>query len=292
MGSRFTGSDSPGNGHSKFKFRMEAIKKKMQAMKVEKDNACDQADVSEEKMKAARIRAQKGEDEVEELVIKSRQLETELDVTSERLSIATELEMNALTRRVSGLEEDLEKTEEKTVAAVAKLDKAGTAADDSERAKKVFQSKADEDEKRIIGLEKDLKEAREKAEAVDATYDEVAKKLATCESDLEKAEERADVGETKILELEEELRVVANNLKSLEVAEEKANQREKTYKEQIKTLSAKLKQAEARAEFAEKSVQKLQKEVDRLEDELVSEQEKYKAITEELEQTFAEMSGY
>ena len=32
--------------------------------------------------------------------------------------------------------------------------------------------------------------------------------------------------------------------------------------------------------------------VDRLEDELVGEQEKYKAITEELEQTFAEMSGY
>ena len=103
------------------------------------------------------------------------------------------------------------------VAAVAKLDKAATASDDSERAKKVFQSKADEDEKRIIVLEKDLKEAREKAEAADATYDEVAKSLAECESSLEKTEERADVGETKILELEEELRVVANNLKSLEV---------------------------------------------------------------------------
>ena len=76
-------------------------------------------------------------------------------------------------RRVSGLEEDLEKTEEKMVAAVAKLDKAATAADDSERAKKVFQNKADEDEKRISGLEKDLKEAREKAEAADASYDEV-----------------------------------------------------------------------------------------------------------------------
>merc|ERR1712107_703964 len=108
----------------------------------------------------------------------------------------------------------------------------------------------------------------------------------------EKAEERADVGETKILELEEELRVVVNNLKSLEVAEEKANQREKSYKEQIKALTAKLKQAEARAGFAEKSVQKLQKEVDRLDDELVAEQEKYKAIREELEMTFAEMSGY
>ena len=33
-------------------------------------------------------------------------------------------------------------------------------------------------------------------------------------------------------------------------------------------------------------------QVDRLEDELVGEQEKFKAITEELEQTFAEMSGY
>merc|ERR1712032_1457228 len=114
----------------------------------------------------------------------------------EKQLAASELEMNALNRRVSGLEEDLEKTEEKMVAAVAKLDKAATAADDSERAKK--------------------------AEAADAHYDEVAKKLATYESELEKAEERADVGETKILELEEELRVVANNLKSLEVAEEKA----------------------------------------------------------------------
>merc|ERR1712158_75684 len=199
---------------------MEAIKKKMQAMKVEKDNACDRVDASEEQCKAARLRASKAEDEVDELVTKSRQLETEL-------------EMNALTRRVSGLEEDLEKTEEKMVAAVSKLDKAGTAADDSERAKKVFQSKADEDEKRITTLEKDLKEAREKAEAADTTYEE-----------------------------------------------------------QIKSLTSKLKQAEARAEFAEKSVLKLQKEVDRLEDELVSEQEKFKAITEELEQTFAEMSGY
>ena len=35
---------------------MEAIKKKMQAMKVEKDNACDRVDASEEQCKAARVR--------------------------------------------------------------------------------------------------------------------------------------------------------------------------------------------------------------------------------------------
>ncbi|KAE9538844.1 hypothetical protein AGLY_005426 [Aphis glycines] len=106
------------------------------------------------------------------------------------------------------------------------------------------------------------------------------------EQDLERAEERAEHSDAKIVELEEELRVVGNNLKSLEVSEEKANQREEEYKNQIKTLTnrlkeatqreetfeeqvkglgAQLKEAEARAEFAERSVQKLQKEVDRLE---------------------------
>ena len=92
------------------------------------------------------------------------------------------------------------------------------------------------------------------------------------EADLERAEERAETGESKIVELEEELRVVGNNLKSLEVSEEKvsffsnveerkwkkiifcgkfnflnfskANQREESYKEQIKTLTSKLKQVE------------------------------------------------
>ena len=65
----------------------------------------------------------------------------------------------------------MEKTEEKMLAAATKLDKASTACDDSERAKKVFQSKAEEDEKRIAGLEKDLKDARDKAETADITYE-------------------------------------------------------------------------------------------------------------------------
>merc|ERR1711915_356558 len=183
---------------------MDAIKKKMQAMKVEKDNACDRCDVCEEASKVAKIRAAKAEDEVSELAAKAGQLETELDLTTEKLGIvslqleekeksllAAEAEMNALNRRVQNLEEDLEKTEEKLVAANSKLDKAGTAADDSERAKKVFENKPVEDDKRIAGLEKELKEAR------DAAYEEVSKKLLQCDGDLEKAEERADTGETK-----------------------------------------------------------------------------------------------
>ena len=91
---------------------MDAIKKKMQAMKVEKDNACDRSDQVEEASKAARLRAEKAEDEVAELNAKARQLETELDLTTERLGIVSlQLEekekslmaaeaMNALNERV------------------------------------------------------------------------------------------------------------------------------------------------------------------------------------------------
>ncbi|KAL2739324.1 TPM1 protein [Vespula maculifrons] len=132
------------------------------------------------------------------------------------------------------------------------------------------------------------------------------------EQDLERAEEKAELSEAKIVELEEELRVVGNNLKSLEVSEEKANQREEEYKNQIKTLTTRLKEAtqreetfegqvkildsqlkeaEARAEFAERSVQKLQKEVDRLEDEMVTEKEKFKEIGDGLDNAFFELYG-
>merc|ERR1711973_1008018 len=124
------------NRRSSLVTNMDAIKKKMQAMKVEKDNACDKMDACEEAMKTAKVRAQKGEDEVAELDAK---LETELDLTAEKLGYvslqleekekalsAAELEMNALTRRVSGLEEDLEKTEEKLLVANQKFDKAAT----------------------------------------------------------------------------------------------------------------------------------------------------------------------
>merc|ERR1712180_306161 len=147
-------------------------------------------------------------------------------------------------------------------------------------------NRAVEDEAKMKNLADELASAQKRAEEADRQYDEAQKKMQVAEASLEVNGERADVSEFKIIELEEELKVVANNLKSLEVSEDKANQRE------IKRLTTKLKQSETRSEFAEKSVVKLQKEVDRLEDELVNEQDKFKAITEELDATFAEMSGY
>ncbi|XP_043665073.1 calponin homology domain-containing protein DDB_G0272472 isoform X3 [Vespula pensylvanica] len=223
-----------------------------------------------------------------------------------------ESEVAALNRRIQLLEEDLERSEERLATATAKLAEASQAADESERARKILENRSLADEERMDALENQLKEARFLAEEADKKYDEVARKLAMVEADLERAEERAEAGESKIVELEEELRVVGNNLKSLEVSEEKANQREEEYKNQIKTLTTRLKEAtqreetfegqvkildsqlkeaEARAEFAERSVQKLQKEVDRLEDEMVTEKEKFKEIGDGLDNAFFELYG-
>merc|ERR1712080_636371 len=123
---------------------MDAIKKKMQAMKVEKDNAMDRADVCEQASKDAKVRAGKAEEEVEELIKKSQQLEVELDKTMEKLKekenslSSAELEVAALNRRVQGIEGDLETCEDKLLLASQKLDKAATAADDSDRMRKVL----------------------------------------------------------------------------------------------------------------------------------------------------------
>merc|ERR1711971_1129416 len=138
---------------------MDAIKKKMQAMKVEKDNAMDRSDVCEQQAREAKIRAAKAEEEVSELVKKAQQLEVELDKTKELLTtttqkleekekalLASELEVSSLNMRVQSLEGDLETCEDKLLLATQKLDKAATAADDSDRMRKVFESRAVQDE--------------------------------------------------------------------------------------------------------------------------------------------------
>lgn len=53
-----------------------------------------------------------------------------------------------------------------------------------------------------------------------------------------------------------------------------------------------MREAEKRAIHAERTVKKLLKEVDMKEDELREEKEKYKAVCDDMDATFAEMTGY
>lgn len=101
------------------------------------------------------------------------------------------------------------------------------------------------DNERIKQLEAQLKETRNIAEEADHKYDEVSRKLMEVEDDLERADERANTGEAKISELEEELQVVSNNVKSLEVAEEKSLLKQAEYEALIRSLTVKLQEVGA-----------------------------------------------
>ena len=223
------------------------------------------------------LRQSKAEEELDSLIKQSQQLEVQVDKVKEDLSLMEEklaekeialnngeLELAALDRRVQEIENSLEDCDDMMLNAVNKLDKAQTACDDTERLRKVLESKAQQDEERMKMLDDELRVMRKRCDDADSKFDDVQKKMMQVEADLDKAEVRGDLGEHKIIEMEEELQVVANNLKSLEVSEEKANAREKADKIEVKNLTVKLKQAEARAEFAEKSTAKLQKEVTKL----------------------------
>ncbi|XP_071169392.1 tropomyosin isoform X10 [Mytilus edulis] len=206
--------------------------------------------------------------------------------------IRHEQEIQSLTRKISMLEEDIMKSEERYTTAASKLEEASKAADESERGRRQLEFRTSTDEENLDRLERNLHDFKITAEDNEKKYTEAARKLAITEVDLERAEARLEAAEAKVLELEEELKVIGNNMKSLELSQEEASQREDSYEETIRDLTNRLKDAENRATEAERTVSKLQKEVDRLEDELLTEKEKYKAISDELDATFAELAGY
>ncbi|XP_064619043.1 tropomyosin, smooth muscle/fibroblast CTM1-like isoform X10 [Lineus longissimus] len=203
-----------------------------------------------------------------------------------------ETELAALTRRIQLLEEELDSTSTRLQTAQDMLDEASKAADESERMRKVLDQRCNTSDETIDSLEAHLKETTTLATEGDRKYEEAARKLAITEVDLERAEARLEAAEAKLHESDCQLESFSSSIKSFQIAIDKASQREETYEETIRDLTERLKDAEHRATEAERTVSKLQKEVDRLEDELLAEKMKYKAISDELDCTFAELAGY
>ncbi|XP_029677986.1 tropomyosin-2-like [Formica exsecta] len=284
---------------------MEAIKKKIAALKLEMDVASEKVEVNETKAKQENIRADRLNDDLRDLEKKLVQMERDYSVTKANLEQSTadleqcekswskaEQDRTILTKKVQEIEASLHKKEELRLSAQTKLARATELADDAQRMCNVLADRSRLDEERMGKLMSELKDARLIAEDADAKSDEIARKLQFVEEELEAAEERVKTSEAKIIEREDELFIVQNIVKSLEVSEEKANQRVEEFKIQLKSLKKKLKEAEKRAITAERTVKTLLKEVDMKEDELREEKEKYKAVCDDMDLTFAEMTGY
>ncbi|XP_066593409.1 tropomyosin-2-like [Prorops nasuta] len=284
---------------------MEAIKKKIAALKMEMDAANEQVEVNEKKAKQEDLRADSLNDELRDLQKRHAQLERDYTVAKAHLEQSTadleqcekswskaEQDRTILTKRVQEIEMSLSKKEELRSSAQLKLGRATEIADDAKRMCKVLEDRSRLDAERVEKLMSELKDARLIAEDADAKSDEISRKLQFVEEELEAAEERVKTSEAKIIEREDELFIVQNIVKSLEVSEEKANQRVEEFKIESKLLKKKLKEAEKRAIIAERTVKKLLKEVDMKEDELREEKEKYKAVCDDMDATFAEMTGY
>merc|ERR1711976_1144351 len=150
-------------------------------------------------------------------------------------------EIQALQRKLYLTQDELKRSESKLATTSAELNIASSRTDEIAKAIKTLETKNMIDETRIDMLEGQVKEAKQMVEESDIKYDEIARKSAMVEGDLQRTEERADTGENTIINLEQELQDIGENLKSLEVAEEKAQQREEEYKRQMKSLFEKLK---------------------------------------------------
>ncbi|XP_058796731.1 tropomyosin-2-like [Phymastichus coffea] len=284
---------------------MEAIKKKIASLKQEMDLANEKVEANEVKQKQENFRADKLLDEVRDLEKKLVQMEKDYETAKanlesqsaelercEKAYVKAEQNRSSMTKRVQDIETQLFKKEELRLSATIKLARATELNDDARRMCKVLEERNRLDEERMEKLTAELKDARLLAEDADTKSEEVSKKLQFVEEELEAAEERVKTSEAKIIEREDELFIVQNIVKSLVVSEEKANARVADMKEMLKELKRKLKEAEKRAVLAERTVKKLIKEVDFKEDELREEKEKYKALCDDMDFTFSEMTGF
>ena len=162
---------------------MDAIKKKMQSLKSETDNALARAMQLDSEAREANQRAEKTEEhvrwhylqvmqiliflniawQVRDLQKKMQHLENDLDITIEKLTSTTtkldekekayavaESEIQALNRKLVLEQDELERSESKLASVTSELNAASNRADEINRAIKILESKNMIDEERKV----------------------------------------------------------------------------------------------------------------------------------------------
>lgn len=213
-----------------------------------------------------------------------------LELEQERaLRSKAEEDLQTLTKKLSMVEDEYEDAQNRLQQTNEKVIELGKCSDENERARRALESRQFMDDDRIVSLEQQVKEAKAACEDAENKFEEVARKLSLCETELERAEERATAAEAQVKQLDTELHVISSTLKSLEISESNATQKEGTYEETIVQLTEKLKDAEARSMEMDRQVNKLQKEVDTFEEELQTAREENKKLRDEFDAAYQEI---
>merc|ERR1712112_189614 len=282
--------------------RMDSIKKKMEKLANETQDA--EARISHfEAIKAANeAEAEKYEEQLRNVQKKMQAMESQFDVCTEDLFNQTlkleemekkagnaESEVSALRSRLILLQENNEKQEDRLAKATLELAGACLRADGAVRKRMELENGESSNEESIDSLDKQLEESKFTLSASESKYDDISRKLATMEADAVRGNEKAEVAEKKIMDIEEELKVVGANMQLLEMSEEKTMRREESLQAEITDLRNKLKLSEYRGEQAEMNIQRMNVRIDQVEEDLLGEKYKIKKVSDDLNQTFEDM---
>merc|ERR1712106_993002 len=280
--------------------KMDSIRKKMQALKYETDGMIKNTEDFETQTQEHNRNADQCECDIRDFTKKISKLEGAFEETLEKLTktntdldekkvLMQETELSALSRRTCLLEDESQKSEIKLAKATLELGL------DSKRADKVIKivnsltSKSMNDEMEIETLSNQEREAKFMQADSEKKFDEISRRLGVMEEELKRAEERADNCHRKVASIDDELKIVGENMKQLEVEEEKALKREEKFKDQILALIDRLKFADGRAEYGEMNITKLNQRIDGIEDDIVREKVKGQHVSNEMSDTFRDM---
>jgi len=274
----------------------------MQSLKYETDGMIKNTQDMEAQTKEHNERAEQCDCDIRDYTKKISKLEGAFEETLEKLVKTNadldekkilmqekESELSALSRRTCLLEDEAQKSEIKLAKATLELGLESKRADKVIKVVNSLTSKSMNDEMEIETLSNKERESKMMQADSEKKYDEILRRLGVMEEELKRSEERADNCQRKVASIDEELKVVGENMKQLEVAEEKAIIREEKYKDQINDLVNRLTVADDRAEYGEMNITKLNQRIDGIEDDIVREKMKGHYVSNEMGDAFKDI---
>ncbi|KAF5395089.1 hypothetical protein PHET_07950 [Paragonimus heterotremus] len=244
---------------------MDGIKKKMIAMKLEKENALERAVQYEALLKKKEEEREKKEQDIAELNNKLKQAQTACDEIQESLqeslnkleetdkrSTNAEAEVAAMTRRIRLLEEDLEVSSSRLTETLAKLEEASKTAEESERVWRGIENRLNTYDKNVEDLEKTAEEAIFAADEADRKYKEVKHVF-----------ERKNL-ETRSIADDERLSQLEDQQKEAKYIAEDADRKYDEAARKLAILEVDFERAESRLEAAERRIKELESELKKL----------------------------